>query len=466
MARVLADGSEYDHADTNPSGLLKEVEALRRRLAALEERLPGKIPNEPVGRQAKRRASTKTVVCLTTGTGLAILAGASLVYGQAAVQSAVDALTISKEGRIGIGTATPAATLDVVGGLLHVAGTTAPMVTSQGAYIGWNALSGGTGETDFINNQGQGAGGFAFMNTPLSGAPRNTLMFMSGTGDVGIGTVSPKDKLDVSGSARMTSLNVSGSARMTSLNVDGSAGMTTLNVTGSARITGLKVPGMGITESNVLEFGAGVTGKQLDAGKIGYQTFTTGALDIVGAGDAGTNRKIKFWAEGGATLAGSLNASGVVDGNMKVVYQRDSQTTYEKPLWRYHMSLTATKYGARTKTIPNEILTALCGKQDGCEIRLGMTRWDDASKTQTASIAQRFYYSPNDRRWRSSDPGASEGIIGNGATKHAMNAFNTCFFTDGTYNNYQDLGDKIQGCSCWSTMAMAMATRRGCASLP
>jgi hypothetical protein len=78
-----------------------------------------------------------------------------------------------------------------------------------------------------------------------------------------------------------------------------------------AKITNLDVAGsMKIDGSNTLEFGAGVNGKQVDAGKIGYQTFTTDALDIVGAGNAGTNRKIKFWAEGGATFNGSLNVSG------------------------------------------------------------------------------------------------------------------------------------------------------------
>jgi hypothetical protein len=89
--------------------------------------------------------------------------------------------------------------------------------------------------------------------------------------------------------------------------------MTGLNVTRSASITGLKVPGMGITGSNALEFGADVGGKQGAAGKIGYQVWgDKDALDIVGAGTDIPNRKIKFWAEGGATFNGSLNVSGNV----------------------------------------------------------------------------------------------------------------------------------------------------------
>ena len=61
-----------------------------------------------------------------------------------------------------------------------------------------------------------------------------------------------------------------------------------------------------IDDNNTLEFGAGVVGKEVSAGKIGYQTYTPGALDIVGAGTVGANRKIKFWNEGGASFAGNI----------------------------------------------------------------------------------------------------------------------------------------------------------------
>jgi hypothetical protein len=63
---------------------------------------------------------------------------------------------------------------------------------------------------------------------------------------------------------------------------------------------------MKIDAANTLEFGAGVAGKETNAGKIGYQTFTTNALDIVGAGTSSSARRIKFWSEGGATFTGGL----------------------------------------------------------------------------------------------------------------------------------------------------------------
>ncbi|MDP6039694.1 MAG: hypothetical protein QGG64_14180 [Candidatus Latescibacteria bacterium] len=63
-----------------------------------------------------------------------------------------------------------------------------------------------------------------------------------------------------------------------------------------------------INGSNMLEFGRGVVGKEVSAGQIGYQRFTPGALDIVGAGTVVANRKIRFWTEGGAFFTGAIHA--------------------------------------------------------------------------------------------------------------------------------------------------------------
>ena len=91
------------------------------------------------------------------------------------------------------------------------------------------------------------------------------------TGNVGIGTTSPAEKLHLRGK-------------------------------------------MKIDSTFTMEFGAGLGGKQIDAGKIGYQAFSTDALDIIGAGTSSTTRKIKFYNEGGADFTGNIRTSGKVIG--------------------------------------------------------------------------------------------------------------------------------------------------------
>jgi len=128
---------------------------------------------------------------------------AALDVNDAGVKRAL-ILQPSGGGYVGIGTTMPVASLDIMSsagniggyGILHVGGNTNPVTNlSQGAYIGWNALSGGSGETNFINNDGpatdiNSAGGFVFMN--IDNGPstaRKTLMRILGNGTVGIGTI-------------------------------------------------------------------------------------------------------------------------------------------------------------------------------------------------------------------------------------------------------------------------------------
>jgi hypothetical protein len=87
-------------------------------------------------------------------------------------------------------------------------------------------------------------------------------LFVDGNGNVGVGTSEPAGRLHVAGD-------------------------------------------MKIEDNNTLEFGAGTPGKQLDAGKIGYQIWSDG-LDIVGAGVEQGARRIHFWAEGGAIVDGRV----------------------------------------------------------------------------------------------------------------------------------------------------------------
>jgi hypothetical protein len=270
LARHPTDGNKVDCADPSTGALLAEVEALRVRLAALEARLPACPVIErgaPHGQPQPRRLretdpgqpgrNTAGPVAGRRALGVGVLASLLAIIGRSSARAA-EALTISPQGRVGIGTSTPtamldvvgnahiagpigigttspAATLDVVGGLLHVAGNTgAPKLAAQGAYLGWNALTGGTGETDFINNRGGGAGGFAFINTEPAGNPKSTLMFISGAGKVGIGTTDPQQKLDVDGTAQLKSLAIPGTmtidakeTAVTAVQIQGTSGRNT-----------------------------------------------------------------------------------------------------------------------------------------------------------------------------------------------------------------------------------------------
>jgi len=69
-----------------------------------------------------------------------------------------------------------------------------------------------------------------------------------------------------------------------------------------------------LTNDNYFELGSNVT-KEVNAGKIGYQTFTAGTLDIIGAGTTAANRKIKLWGEGGINTTGPLDVGGALKIN-------------------------------------------------------------------------------------------------------------------------------------------------------
>lgn len=69
--------------------------------------------------------------------------------------------------------------------------------------------------------------------------------------------------------------------------------------------------GFKIESTNVLEFGAGIANKEVNAGKIMYNGFGTNTLAIVGAGNTVGTRRITLFAEGGTILKGSLLTEGM-----------------------------------------------------------------------------------------------------------------------------------------------------------
>jgi hypothetical protein len=94
-------------------------------------------------------------------------------------------------------------------------------------------------------------------------------------------------------------------------------------VGGTFNQTGTWTPLLAVSAAGELELRPGLAGKNGDAGKIAYQRWSD-ALDIVGAGTSGNNRKIQFYAEGGASFNGSVNVASAVNANSFTAASRSS----------------------------------------------------------------------------------------------------------------------------------------------
>lgn len=117
-------------------------------------------------------------------------------------------------------------------------------------------------------------------------------------GGVGINKNAPSTALDVNGTVTATAVTAS------------SVTAGTLTATNAL----LKV-----FAANVLEFGYGVVGKDPSAGRIGYQTYSGNALDIVGAGSNNVSRRVRVYSEGGTTIIGgdNWNVTGT-EGDLRI----------------------------------------------------------------------------------------------------------------------------------------------------
>lgn len=178
-----------------------------------------------------------------------------------AVNTSSNSLVIRPGGNIGLGINLPAYRLQVNE---PVAASTYMSFTNPitGSTVTDGLVLGLTGNSGILYN---------LENSSLQlGTNGNTRLMIEADGDVGIGTISPTAKLHING--------------------------------------GVKLEGL-----NIFEFGAGVAGKEVNAGKIGYNGFGQNGLVFVGGGTNASNRSFYFFGEGGTTFSGPATVTGNVN---------------------------------------------------------------------------------------------------------------------------------------------------------
>ena len=198
-------------------------------------------------------------------------------------------MTIDRSGNVGIGTSSPS-------GPLHIYESTGTSRSySSGTLILDHGNSGGSSCIIFPSrrNTNSDYGYIQYEDSTSSGDQKSRLIIgnendASGTaednvilapsGKVGIGTNTPAYLLDVNGD-----INI--------------AGGSSLRIGGVAQSFG-GGGGSSLSGTNTFEWGTGVSGKETNAGKIGYSTWSSGtndALDIIGAGTSSSNRAVRIW---------------------------------------------------------------------------------------------------------------------------------------------------------------------------
>lgn len=183
----------------------------------------------------------------------------------------LSAVSVLFSQNVGIGTNVPTAKLEVMQGIKSAIKIRSLSIsdTSQLSFVNRTLSNFGT---DFHLTNIREEGFRLSSTSDLSANNVPNIMHIKPTGEMGINYNTPTDRLEVEGN-------------------------------------------VAIRNNAILHFGKGISGKEVNAGKIGYGIFGyADALSIVGGGNSAGNRKIRLWAEGGTTLGGN----GIVEGNLSV----------------------------------------------------------------------------------------------------------------------------------------------------
>lgn len=232
------------------------------------------------------------------------------------------------------------------------------------------------------------AAGIAFPNDPFGGSGDRASLYLSRYGNSGENQglfLAIADGANDVIALRQSNADV-GLLRSGRLGVRKDSPAANLHVGAGARIdTNLRIDGV-LEAAGVIDLGAGVSGREGNAGKIGYRVFRDDVLAIVGAGTTNSNRKVRVWSEGGMHIAGQLTVSDLAYNSYGVLRSTSGKT---------------------------RVLFARCKSGDGTDMSVGITnRWHERGRFQVT-------FSPA----FSGRPAVVVTQIGDGNTKDNANVY-------------------------------------------
>lgn len=211
----------------------------------------------------------------TPGSSLSVDGGVAIGNSYSKSDTTIGANNLAVEGKVGIKTTTPAATLQVgetrkVGGMFGEPATVGILQDSADK-VGLSIQR--------LNDNAVVQ--FVVYDQDGKNSKSNFIQSEKGTGDILIGSETGKQ---------------------TRVKTEGK----------------LQAPGVGVISGseaktkNVLELGVGYKDKQIDAGKLGYRTFSDG-LDIVGAGEKAADRQVNVWSHLALMTGGNKDIKNVLE---------------------------------------------------------------------------------------------------------------------------------------------------------
>jgi len=231
------------------------------------------------------------------GNDVGLFTTAGTLYLSAAGNASTSQFALTPGGNVGVGVGSPTQALDVQGGILARSNSA---ISQQGAYLQWNR-TGGDGETWLLNQQGGGGGGIRFGAATTGNATTEWARF-DGSGNLGLGTTTPGQKLEVNG-------NVAIGTAYDLLVRDANHG---LGWYGSGKTWGSASP-----DGPVLYgFSGGLLGTNQNGTRTTALAWTNSGN--VGIGTTSPGRKLDV--AGGAAVSGSLQVGApATDGTFEVL---------------------------------------------------------------------------------------------------------------------------------------------------